>query len=294
MDMAAQSAEQNWTLGALLDWTSKHLAEKDVETPRLDAEVLLAHAAGCKRIDLYGMRYGEIASPEVRQSYRELIRKRLEGCPVAYLVGRKEFYGLELAVSPAVLIPRPDTEHVVMEGLTLAKKLQTPRIVDVGTGSGAIAIALAKHLPRADITAIDLSDKALDVARRNAEKHGLANRIRFLQGDLLAPVANEMFDLIVSNPPYIPAEDMASLPIGVRQYEPHQALDGGPGGFVVFDRLIAEATRRLRPGGHLVVEIGSPQEQPARARLGAMAEFALGPTVMDGSGHPRVLIARRV
>src|SRR4030088_1997982 len=125
----AQPTEQLWTLGALLEWTAKHLAEKGVESPRLDAQVLLAHVAGCKRIDLYGMRHAEVASPEVRQTYRELIRKRLEGCPVAYLVGRKEFYGLELAVSPAVLIPRPDTEHVVMEGLALAKKLPTPRIV---------------------------------------------------------------------------------------------------------------------------------------------------------------------
>src|SRR5436309_7175975 len=108
-------AEQTWTLGALLDWTAKHLAQKEVEYPRLDAEVLLAHAAGCRRIDLYGMKHGEEASPEVRQKYKDLIRKRIEGCPVAYLVGKKEFYGLEFHVSPAVLIPRPDSEHVVME-----------------------------------------------------------------------------------------------------------------------------------------------------------------------------------
>src|SRR5260370_18191003 len=145
-----------------------------------------------------------------------------------------------------------------MEGLALAKRLHTPRIVDVGTGSGAIAIALARHLPQADVTAIDLSADALEVARRNAAKHGLASRIRFLQGDLLAPVDSEAFDLIVSNPPYIPAEDMAKLPIGVRQYEPHQSLDGAPGGFVVFDRLTAEATKHLAPGAHPVVEIGSP------------------------------------
>src|SRR3954470_24950897 len=143
--------DQVWTLGELLDWTAKHLAHKGVEYPRLDAEVLLAHAAGCKRIDLYGTRYAETAAPEVRQSYRDLIRKRLEGCPVAYLVGRKEFYGLEFAVSPAVLIPRPDTEHVVIEALALAKRLAAPRIVDIGTGSGAIAVALARHHPHAEI-----------------------------------------------------------------------------------------------------------------------------------------------
>src|ERR1019366_2404888 len=128
--------EQVWTLGALLDWTAKHLAQKGVENARLDAEVLLAHTADCKRIDLYGLRYAEPASPEVRQKYRELIRRRLEDCPVAYLVGRKEFYGLELKVSPAVLIPRPDSELVVVECLALAKTMVHPRIIDIGVGSG--------------------------------------------------------------------------------------------------------------------------------------------------------------
>jgi release factor glutamine methyltransferase len=293
--MAVQSAgaEQAWTLGALLDWTAKHLAQKGVEYPRLDAEVLLAHAAGCKRIDLYGMRYAEDATPELRQSYRELIRKRLEGCPVAYLVGRKEFYGLPLAVSPAVLIPRPDTETVVVEALALARKLDTLRIVDVGTGSGAIAIAIAKHHPGAQVTAIDISAEALDVARGNAETHGLSERIRFLQGDLLTPVADELFHLILSNPPYIATADLSTLPIGVRHYEPRTALDGGQDGFTVFDRLVEQARRQLEPGGYLAVEIGSPQETPARQRLAAMAQFQLGPTVTDAAGHPRVLLARR-
>jgi release factor glutamine methyltransferase len=291
--MAAQPAEQNWTLGSLLDWTAKHLAVKGVEYPRLDAEVLLAHAAGCKRIDLYGTRFADAAAPAVRQAYRDLIRKRLEGCPVAYLVGRKEFYGLEFTVSPAVLIPRPDTEHVVIEALALAKKLETPRIVDVGTGSGAIAVALARHHPRAELTATDVSAEALEIARRNAEKHGVANRIRFSQGDLLAPVASESFDLIVSNPPYIPTGDLPKLPIGVRQYEPTLALDGGADGFAAFDRLISQARTQLVAGGCLVLEIGAPQEGPARARLAAVADFALGPTVLDAARHPRVLIARR-
>ncbi len=283
----------SWTLGTLLDWTAKHLTQKGVEYPRLDAEVLLAHAAGCKRIDLYGMRYAEEATPDVRQAYRELIRKRLEGCPVAYLVGRKEFYGLTLAVSPAVLIPRPDTETVVIEALALAKKLEAPRIVDVGTGSGAIAIAIAKHHPRAQITAVDISAEALEVALRNAETHGVAGRIRFMQGDLLAPVGDESFDLIVSNPPYIAAEDLPTLPAGVRQYEPRTALDGGPGGFAVFDRLVGQARGRISPGGHMLLEIGAPQEEPARQRLAGMAEFQLAPTVLDASRHPRVVIARR-
>jgi release factor glutamine methyltransferase len=285
--------EQEWTLGSLLDWTAKHLQQKGVEYPRLDAEVLLAHAVGCKRIDLYGLRHDEVASPEVRAKYKELIRKRLEGCPVAYLVGRKEFYGLELAVSPAVLIPRPDTEHVVIECLGLAKAMPAARILDLGTGSGNLPIALAKHCPAAQVTTIDLSEDALKVARANAAKHGLAEHIRFLHGDLFAPLgADERFDFIVSNPPYIAAEEMKALPVGVRDYEPHLALNGGRGGFEVFDRLIDQARRFLAPGGHLILEIGSPQEKPGREKIAAYPEYRLAPTVFDYSGHPRVLRAQ--
>jgi release factor glutamine methyltransferase len=287
------ATEKAWTLGELLDWTAKHLASKNIDSARLDAEVLLAHAVGCKRIDLYGIRFGEVATPEARQQYRELIRRRLEGCPVAYLVGRKEFYGLELKVSPAVLIPRPDSEHVVIECLKLAKPMDKPRILDIGAGSGNLAIAIAKHHPTAEVSAIDKSADALAIARENAATHGV-ERIRFLQGDLFAPLEpGEQFDFIVSNPPYIADEDMAKLPIGVRQYEPHDALKGGPGGFVVFDRLIADARARLLPGGQLIIEIGSPQETPARAKLAAIPEFALAATIFDFSGHPRVLRAQK-
>src|SRR5262249_25395957 len=149
----------------------------------------------------------EEAGPDVRQAYRELIRKRLQGCPVAYLVGRKEFYGLEFIVSPAVLIPRPDSEHVVIEGLAIAKKIDSPRILDIGIGSGNLAIALAKTLRPAHVPAVDLSADALAIARQNAARHGVQERIRFLQGDLFAPLPpGEKYDLIVSNPPYIAAE----------------------------------------------------------------------------------------
>ena len=291
---SATSTEQVWTLGALLDWTAKHLAQKDIDTARLDAEVLLAHVVGCKRIDLYGLRHAEIASPQVRRQFRDLIQRRLEGWPVAYLVGRKEFYGLELNVAPAVLIPRPDSEHVVIECLALAKMMVHPRVVDIGTGSGNLAIAIAKHHATAEVTAIDRSAEALKIAQENAAKHDVAERIRFLQGDLFAPLGSEEhFHFIVSNPPYIADEDMAKLPVGVREYEPHQALQGGPGGFVFFDRLIAESRSRLLSGGYLIIEIGSPQEKHARERLTAIAGLILAPTIYDYSGHPRVLRAQK-
>ena len=287
-------AEQTWTLGALLDWTAKHLAQKGLEFPRLDAEVLLGHAVGCKRIDLYGTRFADVATPEQRQKYRELIQKRLEGCPVAYLVGSKEFFGLGFIVNPAVLIPRPDTEHVVMECVALAKLLAAPRVVDIGTGSGNLAVTLARELSKSQVTAIDRSAAALAVAQQNAVKHGVADRIRFLEGDLFGPLpSEERFDFVVSNPPYIPHDEIAKLPVGVRHYEPHAALDGGPDGFAVFQRLIEAVRARLVPGGWLIVEIGAPQEEPARQRLQALAEYELAPTVRDYSGHPRVLKARR-
>ncbi len=287
--------QTTWTIGDLLDWTAGFLGEKGIESPRLDAEVLLAEALKCNRIDLYGVRHGEIASSEVRTRYRELIRKRLEGCPVAYLVGRKEFYSLRLEVTPAVLIPRPDSELVVLECLELAARLSEPRIVDIGTGSGNLAIAIAKNHTTARVVAIDKSQEALEVARRNAERHEVADRIKFLLGDLFEPLSEpDPFDFVVSNPPYIPHEDLKSLERGVRDFEPRKALDGGPSGFDVFERLVSDARKHLRIGGWLIVEIGSPQEQGARDRIAAHAEYELAETVKDYSGHPRVVRAKRV
>ncbi|HJT76605.1 MAG TPA: peptide chain release factor N(5)-glutamine methyltransferase [Gemmataceae bacterium] len=286
------STDQSWTIGRLLDWTAGFLQQKGSESPRLDAEVLLAHALGCRRIDLY-TRYEEPASEDQRTRFRELVRQRLEGCPVAYLVGRKEFFSLEFEVNRDVLIPRPDTECVVVECLRLARPMTAPSVVDIGTGSGAIAIAVARQHKGARVTAVDVNSAALEVARRNAARHGVAERVRFLEGDLFAPIpAGERFDFVLSNPPYIAHEDMDKLPVGVRHYEPHLALDGGPGGYAVFDRLADQARRFLAPGGYLIVEIGSPQEGPARERLLSYPDYELGKTVRDGSGHPRVLIAR--
>ncbi len=286
--------ETNWTLGALLEWTAKHLAAKKLESPRLDAEVLLAHAVGCKRIDLYGLRHAESATPEIRTAYKDLIRKRLEGCPVAYLVGRKEFFGLEFQVGPSVLIPRPDTEHLVIEALDVIKKLHEPRVLDIGVGSGCIAVALAKNHPNVQLTAIDLSDAALKMAESNAKKHGVDGRIRFVLGDACKSLtADDQYEVIVSNPPYITQEEMKALPVGVKDYEPHQALAGGADGFAVFDRILDEARAHLRPEGTLLLEIGSPQEQRARAKFQAYVEYELGPTIYDSSKHPRVLKARR-
>jgi release factor glutamine methyltransferase len=290
--MTAQSS-QEWNVTRLLDWTAQYLSQKGVESPRLDAEVLLAHCLGWKRIDLYA-RYDQTPSEEIRKQYKVLIGRRLEGCPVAYLVGRKEFFGLRFEVSPAVLIPRPESEYVVIECLRLAKGIPEPRVLDLGTGSGNLAIAVAHQHSGARVTAVDVGLEALVVAKRNAEQHKVSNRIQFLRGNLYEPLKEDeaRFDFILSNPPYISQEELANLPKGVKDYEPRSALDGGTGGFVIFDQLIAGAAKHLKPGGYLIVEIGSPQEQPAREKLTALGEYQLGGTIRDGAGHPRVLCAR--
>ena len=286
------NTEERWTIGALLNWTAKFLAEKGSESPRLDTEVLLAQALDCRRIDLY-TRYEEEASPETRRSFRQLVGKRIEGCPVAYLVSRKEFFSLTFEVNPSVLIPRPDSEYVVMECLRLASEMPRPRVLDLGTGSGNLAVAVPHQHPGAHVVAVDKSPDALAVAQRNAVKHGVQDRIRFVLGDLFGPLApDERFDFILSNPPYIPHAELDKLPIGVRDYEPHIALNGGADGFAVFDRIIADAGSYLEPGGYLIVEIGAPQEKPARERIVSLPGFELGDTIRDGSGHPRVLRAR--
>ena len=187
--------------------------------------MLLAHALGCRRIDLY-TRYEELADDEARERFRELVRRRIEGCPVAYLVGRKEFFALEFEVGPAVLIPRPESEFVVMECLRLAKDQAEPRILDIGTGSGNLAVAVAKQHRGARVTAVDLSPEALLTAERNAVRHGVADRIRFVQGDLFEPIpAGERFDFVLSNPPYIAREDIPAAACG----RPRLRAAPGPG-----------------------------------------------------------------
>jgi release factor glutamine methyltransferase len=286
-------AERVWTIGALLRWTEQFLSQKGFESPRLDAEVLLAHALGCRRIELY-TRSEEVAADEVRAKFRDIVKRRVEGCPVAYLVGTKEFYLLPFEVTPAVLIPRPATEALVLAALDRAKPLSAPRVLDIGTGSGCLAVSVAKRHAGASVVAVDTSAEALDVARGNAERHGVSERVAFRRSDLFDGIAGELpFDLILSNPPYIPSADIATLAPDVRGHEPRAALDGGPDGLAVFTRLVAKAPAFLNPGGWLLVEIGAGQEAVALRRLATVSGLTAGPTVRDGDGHARVVVARR-
>jgi release factor glutamine methyltransferase len=285
--------EDAWTVGRLLTWTADYLKRRGSESPRLDAEVMLAHVLEWPRVQLY-THFTDEVNEGPRGRFRDLVRRRVEGAPVAYLVGRKEFYSLAFAVSPAVLIPRPESEFVVVEFLALTKNVEAPRAVDVGTGSGCLAVASTFRHPKAHFIAIDISEEALAVARKNADQHGVADRIDFRLGDRLGPVAGGgPFDAILSNPPYIPTGQIEQLEVGVRDYEPRTALDGGPSGLDMVARLIEESVPLLKPGGHLILEIGSDQEKPVRALIEARRVLRLAPTILDHAQHPRVIRATR-
>lgn len=285
-----------WTIGKLLAWTTQYLGQHGSETPRLDAELLLAEACGCQRIQLYTT-FDDVPADAVRVAFRELVRRRAEGAPVAYLLGRREFYSLSFRVTPDVLIPRPETEFVVIRLLDLARQAGRDgalRIADVGTGSGILAICAAKKLANASVVAIDVSPAALAVARGNAQQHGVTERIEFFQSDLFVEVSNqEPFDFVVSNPPYIKSEEMAELARDVRDFEPKLALEAGARGTEVIERLIPQAAERLKPGGYLLIEISPQLEVPTRELLATDGRFTEIEFIKDLAGLVRVAQARR-
>ncbi|MFM7244213.1 MAG: peptide chain release factor N(5)-glutamine methyltransferase [Planctomycetaceae bacterium] len=285
--------DEAWTVGRLLTWTTDWLGTRGSDTPRLDAEVLLAHVRGCQRIMLYTA-FDTVVSDAERSRFRELVKRRGDGEPVAYLVGAREFFSLPFAVTSDVLIPRPETEGLVVRAIDLAKPADAPRIVDVGTGSGAIAVTVAKHVPKATLAAVDLSAAALAVARANAERHGVADRIEFIEADLLAdPRLEGPWDVIVSNPPYVRDDEFAALPRDVRDHEPRAALVAGPTGVELVARLAAHAAERLVAGGWLLIEIGPTTVAAAEAAVAAQAGLEPGPTLKDMAGLPRIVQAVR-
>ena len=258
---------------------------------RRDAELLLLAVLGRDRAALLADR-NQLLAPLDADRFRALIARRKLGEPIQYILGQTEFYGLPFEVSPAVLIPRPETERLVEKVIDWAKaessRIPAPRILDVGTGSGVIAIALARHLPHAAVTAIDISTPALTIAEKNANRNQAS--IRFLQGDLLVPVAGEIFNIVVSNPPYVPAADRSSLAVEVRDHEPALALFAGPDGLEVYRRLIPAAFGALTPGGLIALEIGYAQS-PAIAALLNHAGFRNAEFSPDLQGIPRVACA---
>ncbi|HYK38307.1 peptide chain release factor N(5)-glutamine methyltransferase [Alloacidobacterium sp.] len=257
--------------------------------PRRDAELLLLNVIKRDRAFLL-THPGTQLTPEQAMQYAEWLQRRTAHEPIQYILGEQEFFGLTFAVTPDVLIPRPETEHLVEGLLARVPHDQPLQIVDVGTGSGAIAVALAHSLQLAQLTALDISDSALAVAQRNAKTHQVAGRMRFLKSDLLDAVAGEHFDAVVSNPPYVAEADRESLEPQVRDYEPAVALFGGATGFDVYERLIPQARKSLKPGGWLLMEMGLGQK---KSLVGLLSDWDEVSFVDDLQRIPRVACARR-
>lgn len=303
--------EQAWTIGRLLDWTRGHFAERGIEQPRLEAELLLAHTLGMPRIDLY-LHYEREVDEDGRVRFRDLVRRRARREPARYLVGACEFMSLAFKVTPDCLIPRPETELLVEEVLDRAGAKRDPKltdaaeaapaaptnvtVIDLCTGGGCVAVSVAVHLAGSRVVAADLSPAALAVARENAQAHGVADRITFLEGDLFEPLDAadaEPADFLVANPPYVAEAEWDGLAPEIRQHEPRAALVAGPEGTEVIARVLKGAPAYLRAGGTLLVEIGASQG-------GAVAEMAsavrgLGEVEVrkDYAGLDRMLVARR-
>ena len=333
--MPDQQNQDVWTVGRLLKWTADYFAQHGVDTPRLDAEILLAKAMGCERIGLY-TRFMEPASDEVRAKYRDFVKRRAAGEPTAYLIGEKEFYSLTFKVTRDTLIPRPETEHLIIETLDIIKKqelkgdtqgnqseepVQTPEdtvtdsetgetyikfvpranplqdvkleILDVGTGSGILPVTLAKQLPSCRFVAVDISQPALEVAKLNAQTHEVSDRIEFRYSDLFSAIkSDEKFDFILSNPPYIGEEERESLDSSVRDFEPSVALFSGPKGTDLIEKLLDQASDKLKSGGWFLFELSPIIHEQVLNILSKNPALTCIKTVIDFAGLPRIVVCR--
>jgi len=302
---------EGWTIGRLLEWTQKFFEKKGVAQPRLEAEILLAHALAVERIGLY-MAYDRTVDEEPRTRFRDLVRRRAEGEPTRYLIGGCEFMSLALKVAPGCLIPRPETELLVEEVIRrtgrkrgLAPPARSAAVgesgerlsaIDLCTGCGCVAVSLAVHVPEAAVVATDLSPTALVVARANAEAHGVADRVTFLEGDLYAALDAadvEPADFLLANPPYVAEAEWATLQPEIRDHEPREALVAGPTGMEVVERILKGAPAYLKAGGALLVEIGAGQGAAAMEKASAVRGLEGAEVCKDYAGHDRMLVARR-
>ena len=293
-----QRDDRTWNVRELLVWTTGYFTERAIETARLDSEALLAHALATTRMSLY-LNYECVVADGALESFRKFIRRRAEREPVAYITGEKEFYGLPFHVTPAVLVPRPETEILVESVVNQLRNTSLRhgcRALDVGTGSGAIAISFAKELASNDVAVVatDISEAALDVARINADRNGVALRIEFRCGDLLDAVqSGETFRAVLSNLPYIPTRDFASLEPEVSVFEPRLALDGGDDGLELIRRLVDGVPTILESSGWFALEIGVGQAESVTERIRRTDAFDEPTVIRDYSGVERVVLAQK-
>ncbi len=287
---------ERWTIQKLLNWITEYFTQKGIDSPRLSGELLLSHVLKLSRIELYTL-FDRI----VEQDKLEILRGMVKRCgnhePLAYLIGRCEFYSLPFKITPDCLIPRPETELLVERAIEfLRKRSGTQQVLDLCTGSGCIAIAIAKNYKDCLVTATDICDKALAIAAENAATLKLSDKIQYLCGDLFAPLIEgieSQFDLIVSNPPYVSEAEFAKLAPNVRNYEPRQALYGGPDGLDVYRRILRQASDFLKPDGVLMMEIGYAQGPAIRELIDATGQFAPARIEKDLSKNDRIVIARK-
>lgn len=299
-DPAASS--EPWTVRRVLSWMTQHFTERGCDTPRLDAEVLLAHILNCPRIQLY-VRYEHPLTDADRARLRELVKRRSAFEPVAYLVGHREFFGLDFRITPAVLIPRPDTETLVLELLDHLKEISPAEtsdfppavVIELGIGSGAISVAAVVQRPNLTIHAVDISRAALEVARENAARHEVGDRVVLYEGDLFSPLPSDLqVEAIVSNPPYVRQADLERLDADVRDHEPRLALDGGIDGLDVARRIMSQSARFLKPGGLILVELSPDSIREAEEFLKRQGVYDKIRILKDAGGRERVLAARKV
>jgi len=290
--MTSTSTPSTWTIRSLLAWIAQDFGGLGISSPRLDAELLIGAALGLARVKLY-LDLDRPLGPDELAKVRALVVRRRKREPVAYIVGEREFYRRSFEVTPAVLIPRPDTETLIERALELLPAGSPARVLDLCTGSGAIAVTLAAERPEVQMTATDLSAAALEVARQNAGRHGVTERCVFLEGDLLAPLtAAGRFQLIVANPPYIPEAEIETLQAEIKQYEPRMALASGAEGLSHLERLCREAGAFLEPGGAVLFELGQGQSDTVRGWLEA-AGFTDVTAHKDLGGIERVVEGHR-
>lgn len=293
------SEGQTWTVRRILEWTSGFFARKNVEPARLSAELILAHVLNLPRIKLYTDYERPLTEKELT-ACRELVRRAGEQEPIAYLTGKAHFFNLEFEVTRDVLIPRPDTETLVENVLQFVRHqggFEAPRVLDLCTGSGCIAAAIAHHLKTAVVTATEIGPAAVAIARKNIERLGLSGRVLIEEGDLFEPLSRmvdvQPFNLIVANPPYIPTAQIESLDRSVREYEPIQALDGGLDGLVIHRKIFSEAPQRLTPSGRIYLEIAFDQGELAQQLAREYPAFEDVRILKDFGGRDRVLTAKK-
>jgi release factor glutamine methyltransferase len=285
----------DWTIQKLLNWITDYLTQRNVDAPRLSAELLLSHVLGLKRIELY-TQYNQPVAQEQLDQLRELVKRAGQHEPVAHLVGRTEFYSMEFDVTPDCLIPRPETELLVQRAIEFLRKRTGPQLVcDLCTGCGVIAVAIARNVPDAKVIATDISESALGVAAQNVEKHKLQERVELRRGDLFEPLVAQLdlFDVIACNPPYVSAAEYEALEKNVKDYEPRLALHAGADGLDFYRRIAGKVDGYLKPDGVLLLEIGYQQGEAVRELFERSGLFAEVRTEKDINRNDRIIVAQK-